>query len=165
MARSKMSKSQREKMEKDKAAKEAQEKEREAKVAKLKQEQAEAEAMTPPEFYLTELELAHIELHTTRIQMNQAQVEKFKAIEQIKKMEQQQELAIIRSQQRDAHESANSAANDFNNLIISIENRLGISMKEYSYDDQTGLLKYTGNLLEKDMGADPDRAGESTSSE
>lgn len=93
------------------------------------------------ELRLTELELARLDLHDTRIRLQQTIVEKLKFKQAIVTTEYQKEMGAVKGKIAEANGSISEAQQDSNAQVNDIEKRLGIKLSEYTVADDGTLTK------------------------
>lgn len=90
---------------------------------------------------LTLEEMSRYEVLSARLEMHLAEVERWKAIEKLRKKEFEEELNSIRSKTRSGENGAKIIINERNELIHKIEERLEVDLKLYSIAPG-GSLRY-----------------------
>jgi hypothetical protein len=90
--------------------------------------------------YMTGEEMALLELHTARIEMNVAVRDKLAVQEQLLMIEYQQKRDQFRKQQTENTASIERIRGEYNALRERIQGRLGVSLDEYLVQDSGRLV-------------------------
>ena len=99
----------------------------------------------PVELKLTQLEIARLDLHQARNDLQLQIIEKFKGKLLLHTLDYQREQAIMKGKIRDSENSGKEAREDYNAQIKAIEKRLDVDMKKYIVADD-GTLTHEDDL-------------------
>jgi len=101
--------------------------------------EAEEDVLSEPhekdQMELTDLEMARLELHQTRMTLQTNVIDKLKFKLTIMDAEYQKNKAVVKNEMRAAEQSRIAAQRNHNEQIVEIEKRLGISMTEHTVNE------------------------------
>ena len=92
------------------------------------------------DMFLTDLELARLDLYQSKAQLQSEIIEKIKLKIELVDMAYRDNRAVLKNTMRGCDASQTEARTEYNNQLKEIEERLGIKMAEYAVSENGALI-------------------------